>query len=47
METIRQKSVSMASTCERLPRPLAIVWSELAQNAIVDHFAGHFAGGET
>lgn len=26
--------------------PLAIVWSEFAQNAIVDHFAGHFAGGE-
>ena len=44
-ETIRQKSVSMASTCERLPR-FAIVGAEFAQNAIVDHFAGHFAGGE-
>lgn len=26
--------------------PLAIVWPEFAQNAIVDHFTGHFAGGE-
>ncbi len=26
--------------------PFAIVGAEFAQNAIVDHFAGHFAGGE-
>ena len=38
--------VSMARL-RMVATPLAIVWSEFAQNAIVDHFAGHFAGGES